>query len=381
MKQLGGFQLVLIAVILAGIGVFAFSLFDPAPAPVPPVRSTIQTAPPAADARQAPVESGASEQPIGAADDPGDAPTTTHPNVASGVVPDAAPTPAEPAPSVADRRIDPPPPPPLRSALAHKPPANERQDAPDRSSAPDFRDDGAASNAGGEQRAPLQSDPQASGAVAAAPAAVGSIAVFPGSAAPTSASGPTKPASPALGADEGVAEIDDEPLFQGQEPEGGDPASPPSPSQPEQDEDPIAHDEPTPVVWLDLPPTELGVGERFAVVVKIRDATDVGHVPFHVAYDPAILRFESGEEGPFLRSDGGQTAFFAAPTSNAGSVVVGLSRLGRVPGVSGGGDLCTLHFEAVGPGTTLLVFQREKVRKADHSIVNASFERASLVVR
>ena len=122
------------------------------------------------------------------------------------------------------------------------------------------------------------------------------------------------------------------------------------------------------------------VGTSVSIRVDIADATDVGSVPFHVLYNPSVLRFESGEEGPFLQGGGRQTAFFAAPTSDAKEVVVGLSRLGRGDGISGSGELCALHFTAIGPGNAGLGFAAAKVRDSENRIVPATFLPAAVTV-
>ena len=124
--------------------------------------------------------------------------------------------------------------------------------------------------------------------------------------------------------------------------------------------------------------TEVLAGDPVSIAVEISSAADVGHVPFHLAYDSQVLEFESGDEGSFLGSDGVQTAFFATASRNA--VVVGLSRLGKIEGVSGGGDLCILHFTAVGPGNAALGFSRAKVRDSSNQIVPSVFEPAIVVV-
>ena len=94
-----------------------------------------------------------------------------------------------------------------------------------------------------------------------------------------------------------------------------------------------------------------------------------------------MLRFEGADEGPFLRGGGKQTAFFAAPTSDGASVVVGLSRLGRGDGISGGGELCTLRFSVIGAGSAGLAFDRAKVRDSENRIAPASFVAAAVSVR
>ena len=123
------------------------------------------------------------------------------------------------------------------------------------------------------------------------------------------------------------------------------------------------------------------VGDRVSIVIEIAGAADVGHVPFHVTIDPQVLQFEDGQEGNFLSSDGRQTAFFAAATGDGAAVVVGLSRLRRGDGIHGGGDLCVLHFNAVGPGDARLDFARAKVRDSGNRIVPAEFWGTAIVVR
>jgi hypothetical protein len=127
-------------------------------------------------------------------------------------------------------------------------------------------------------------------------------------------------------------------------------------------------------------PAELSVGQWVEVDVSIQNATDIGHAPFHLKFDPAVLRFDRGAEGPFLKSDGRPTAFFASPMSTPGTVVVGLSRLGRTAGVSGAGLLCTLYFEAIGSGRSNLTFERLNVRSPSHGILESDPHPALIMV-
>ena len=137
----------------------------------------------------------------------------------------------------------------------------------------------------------------------------------------------------------------------------------------------------TPMVTAVAMPGTAAIGDAIAIEVRIAAAQDVGHVPFSLGYEPAVLRFDQGQEGRFLRSDGNQTVFFASPSSSGGMVVVGLSRLGNDPGVDGSGPLCTLQFTAIGSGDAALAFSRAKIRDSQSRVVPAAFSTASLVVR
>ena len=123
---------------------------------------------------------------------------------------------------------------------------------------------------------------------------------------------------------------------------------------------------------------QLEVGNRVSIRVRIVNAVDVGSVPFHVIYNPGVLRFEGAVEGSFLAAGGRATAFFAAPMSNGYEAVVGLSRLGRGDGIGGSGELCILDFTVVGSGDAELAFVRAHVRDSENRIVPAIFEPISL---
>ena len=113
--------------------------------------------------------------------------------------------------------------------------------------------------------------------------------------------------------------------------------------------------------------------------IELVDGTEVGSVPFHLRFNPAVLEFLGGSEGSFLGSDGRATVFFAAPTSQGDEVVVGLSRLGAGDGIAGGGVLCELEFQVVGSGDAGLAFSREKVRDAHNRIVASVFDAGQVV--
>jgi hypothetical protein len=127
--------------------------------------------------------------------------------------------------------------------------------------------------------------------------------------------------------------------------------------------------------------TEYLVGEQISVAVDLLFAADVGHVPFHVLFDPGFLRFEYGEEGPFLSSDGNQSAFFAAETNSGNTVVVGLSRLGPIAGINGNGTLCVLHFTAVGSGYASLTFSSATVRDSSNKVIAATFQATTIAIQ
>jgi len=76
-------------------------------------------------------------------------------------------------------------------------------------------------------------------------------------------------------------------------------------------------------------------------------------VAFDLTYDPAVIEYIDPEEGSFLSRNEPDSTNFQSALENGtqGKAVFGLTRLGGGE-VSGSGTLLTLHFKAVGAGTT-----------------------------
>ncbi|MDH3627042.1 MAG: cohesin domain-containing protein [Acidobacteriota bacterium] len=111
-----------------------------------------------------------------------------------------------------------------------------------------------------------------------------------------------------------------------------------------------ADDPPQTVAVVNLVPSAqtIGVGSTLVVQVNVGNASNVGSIPFHLSYNPEVMRFVSAAEGPMMRSDGANTVFLARDSGTA--VIVGLSRLGAPQGASGTGTLGTFQFQAIAPG-------------------------------
>ncbi|MCP3980516.1 MAG: hypothetical protein GY716_14535 [bacterium] len=228
---------------------------------------------------------------------------------------------------------------------------------------------GSAGGGGGASRtSPGGPSSGRSGSNVGPPATAGSFTA--GAPANRSADEPTPPA-------EGSGQVDPLPAETAEQPED---TSPERVRRSDDDDSEPPENSADPVVRMLVRPPQASIGDTVSVTMLIDFATDVGHAPFHLLFNPAVLRFEQGSEGPFLGSDGNPTAFFAAPSSAGGAVVVGLSRLGRVPGVSGQGELCTLQFTAIGSGPAGLAFSRAKVRAPDTRILESAFLPAALTV-
>jgi len=111
------------------------------------------------------------------------------------------------------------------------------------------------------------------------------------------------------------------------------------------------------VVYVDQgPKTVKSVGETFTVQVRIDNGSNVFAIPFDINYDPNILEVTGLREGAYLKKGGGQTTFLNSIDKARGKITVGLTRLGRIGGVSGSGSIMSVEFKALRRGTGSLSF-------------------------
>jgi len=172
----------------------------------------------------------------------------------------------------------------------------------------------------------------------------------PGSAEPT-----VEEAQPQGALLPGGAPAPGEELPEAEEPEPPAPSPTPTPA-PSPSE---THKPPAGPATVSLNPSYLTARLRqpFTVSVSISGASGVGSVPFHLGFDPEALEFVSfSGTSPFLSQDGAPAFVLATLGSGGREVIVGLSRQGSRPGMSGQGTLIDLTFRPKKPGTTSLSF-------------------------
>ena len=82
---------------------------------------------------------------------------------------------------------------------------------------------------------------------------------------------------------------------------------------------------------------------------------------FDLQYPGMLLDYQARVPGPFLGANASVQVFESAP----GTLVVGVSRLGNVPGVDGSGVLVELELTPLAPGSGPLAFARNAALGAD----------------
>jgi hypothetical protein len=92
------------------------------------------------------------------------------------------------------------------------------------------------------------------------------------------------------------------------------------------------------------------VNELFAVDFVLDDFTDLFLFQMGVSYDASLLSLVGvTAEGSHLASGGG-TSFISGDTSTPGTISFIANSLSGTSGVTGGGTLFTVQFQAIGPG-------------------------------
>lgn len=111
-------------------------------------------------------------------------------------------------------------------------------------------------------------------------------------------------------------------------------------------------------VRLKLAPRELAVSPEdvFEVSVMAEASRPVAHLPIKLAYDPAALAVLEVRRGDFLGP--AEETQVLSDLSRPGEVVIGASRLGERPGITGKGVVAVVRFQALRPGNARIDFRQ-----------------------
>jgi hypothetical protein len=83
---------------------------------------------------------------------------------------------------------------------------------------------------------------------------------------------------------------------------------------------------------------------------------------FDINFRPVILAFEGFEAGDFLESSGAQVTYQVAEAQGSpGTLVIGVSLVGDVEGVTGSGTLITLKFKALAADLSPFTFSNQRL--------------------
>lgn len=104
-----------------------------------------------------------------------------------------------------------------------------------------------------------------------------------------------------------------------------------------------------------------------AINVKANNTSNVYGTVFDVDFDSTKMTYESYAAGNYLENGGATVTYMLTPSS--GKLIVGISRLGTVGGVSGSGTIVTLKFKAVAAGVASVDFSNNTVRDSGNQSI------------
>jgi len=116
-------------------------------------------------------------------------------------------------------------------------------------------------------------------------------------------------------------------------------------------------------------PTSGHVGDEGTLTISVSRVERLSSAPFYLIYHPAILELTSVTQGDFLTQDGQHTAFVHANHPEIGRVMIGLSLLGQIAGITGAGTLISMTFRARAPGVVRFTVHQAEFRNTAMEII------------
>ena len=107
-------------------------------------------------------------------------------------------------------------------------------------------------------------------------------------------------------------------------------------------------------LWLAPQAVAVAAGDLFEVRLQAASTIPLSHLPVALAFDPKVLAVEKVEAGTFLGPRG--QAEVLADHSRPGELLLGASRLGELPGVTGNGTVARVTFKALAAGRSRIAF-------------------------
>jgi hypothetical protein len=198
------------------------------------------------------------------------------------------------------------------------------------------------------------------------------------SVAPTNAGAPAENAAAATPASRAAVKARPHPTA----PAGETDAAPAAQAPPEAPQPPAPEERMgTLLLRLAASAPELLVDDLLTVEVLATADAGVVDAPFHLVFDPNVLRFADAAQGEFLTRDGGGVVFMANGTARPGDVAVGIGRTDRSAGIAGSGVLTRVRLRAVATGVTALRLERTLAWDARGNRLQVGVEGAGVAVR
>jgi hypothetical protein len=139
-------------------------------------------------------------------------------------------------------------------------------------------------------------------------------------------------------------------------PAAPEPAPPAAPEKPAE----AAKPAPAAAIKVQFRPATVQVQPNgtFTVQLEVENARNLFGAPFHLKFDPQVLRLNEVKAGGLLSGDGNEIIFTRNILNDTGDATVNLFRIPGWGGVHGSGTLAIFTFQAVGKGNTTVTFSQ-----------------------
>ena len=108
-------------------------------------------------------------------------------------------------------------------------------------------------------------------------------------------------------------------------------------------------------VWLVPQAQQVAVGDTFEMRLMADAERPLSHLPLTLEFDPDLLSVEAVETGTFLGTP--EEVQMMADSTRPGRLVIGASRLGEIPGVTGKGMVARVTLRALAAGAAAVSFR------------------------
>ena len=136
-----------------------------------------------------------------------------------------------------------------------------------------------------------------------------------------------------------------------------------------------------PSFLLDPPTVSVAKGATFTVNLQMTNAQNIFSVPVQLNYDPKLLELVNVSNGGFLSQDGQAVALVHREDSVNGTLTVTATRPPGAGGVSGGGVVVTMTFQAKEKGQTPLTITRGGARDPGMQAITVNGAQASITIQ
>ena len=127
--------------------------------------------------------------------------------------------------------------------------------------------------------------------------------------------------------------------------------------------------------------TQAQVGTPITIQLEIENAKDLFAAPFHLKFDPQVLRLNEVKAGGLLSGDGQKIIFTRNILNESGDATVNLNRMPGTGGIAGSGALATFTFQAIKPGATVVTFSELTARNSQLQPIQAAIPQATVVIK